>query len=191
MRQVSRVIYKGLPNMLVAGAAAITCTRAGDLDREHIDKERTSVFHVEFLAQTEPREQPKMGPGDLEQRGRELRSALQQTYQKLVDSHELRGGLHGTDVTATVLPYIPVGISFSEAESILKNAGFVIGRRPDLNTPPTPSRPKDWYAVIAKLSPFSKGPVFKVDLYVSLLPRSPGDYSNVSQIGATFFVSGP
>ena len=65
----------------------------------------------------------------LQQRGQELRAALQQTYQELLRTKRLNG--HRTDITQSVLPYISVGMSFRDAETILHNAGFTI-EKPDL-----------------------------------------------------------
>ncbi|HEU5020071.1 MAG TPA: hypothetical protein VFT69_19085 [Pseudolabrys sp.] len=53
----------------------------------------------------------------LEQRGKDLRAAVQQIYQKLGKSGELRTDIHGTDITAIVLTYIPLGTSFGDAET--------------------------------------------------------------------------
>jgi hypothetical protein len=137
----------------------------------------------------EPNETQQIASDDLEQRGKELRAELQQAYQKLVDSRKLGGG-RGTDATEAVLPYIPIGTSFWEAETVLRNAGFVVGPRPDVNAPPNPNRAADWYAVIARINPFStKLLESKISLYVTLLPKSPGDYTIISKISATFFVS--
>ena len=137
------------------------------------------------------KEDHRMVVEDFVKRGKELRAKLQQTYKKLVDSNELRGGLHGTDVTYAVLPYIPIGTSFSGAVAILRNAGFVVGPHPDSNPPPNPNRPKDWYAVVAQITPFAQKFPSRTDLYVSLLPKSPGDYTIVSRIDAQFFISLP
>lgn len=128
---------------------------------------------------------------NFEERGKALRATLEQTYQKLVAAHELRGGLHGTDVTDAVLPYVPIGISFGDAEAILRAAGFDVGPHPDINAPAKPNRPKDWYAVISKINPFISTFSAKVSIYISLLPKSPGDFTSVFEVQATFFVLGP
>jgi hypothetical protein len=131
----------------------------------------------------------EMSSGDLEQRGKKLRTALEDAYRIMITSHTLRGGIHGNDLTATVMLYIPVGTSFKDAEAILRDAGFSIEPYPNLTQPPNPNRASDWYAVIAKISPLAPGDLSKADLYVSLLPISPGDYSKISRITATLFTS--
>jgi hypothetical protein len=119
---------------------------------------------------------------DLEQRGKALRAELDRSYQKLVRSHEIA---QGTDLTEVVLRYIPIGTSFDEAESVLHGAGFVVRPRPNLNVPEV-NRARDWYAVIAKLA-LASNLVAVVDLYISLLPRSPGDYSDISKVSARIY----
>lgn len=121
--------------------------------------------------------------------GKELRIKLEEIYKKLVDTNGLR--LLKTDVTYAVLPFLPVGTSFSEAEAILRNAGFVVEPHPTLNSLSNPNKPKDWYAVLASIAPFHKKFPFVTDLYVMLYPNSPGDYKSVTKISATFLTSGP
>ncbi len=126
---------------------------------------------------------------DAQRRGVELRVAIRRSYKELAASGGLRGGLHGTDVTDTVLPCIPIGTPFDEAIAILKDAGFSIEPYPDLSAPPNPNRARDWYALLAKIDPYKWGPFSNVALYVSLLPPSLGAYTRVSGLSATFFRS--
>jgi hypothetical protein len=131
----------------------------------------------------------QMSADDLEKRGKELRAALQATYESLRSARKLSGG--GTDITDSVLPFIQTGISFSDAETLLRNAGFSVGPHPDLNQTSNPNRATDWYAVVATISPFDSGFMMKVSLYVSLLPLSPGDYTSVAKVSAKLFASTP
>jgi hypothetical protein len=187
MRHAVRAIYKGLI-LLVVGAAAIACCRASDLDQERIGNARAPTFHAELLAQTE---KPQRESDELKRRGKELRAALQRRHLQLVVNNVRIDPVGGVDATDAVLPYIPVGTSFSDAEAILRHAGFVIGKHPNLNAPPDINRGKDWYAVVAEISPFSTWLLVRTDFYVELLPRSPGDYSTVSKVSASFFITGP
>jgi hypothetical protein len=135
---------------------------------------------------------PVVESDELAQRGKELRAALERKYQQISAGEVRVDPFHGADVTDAVLPYIPVGSSFSDAETILRHAGFFVGGHPDVNTQFGPNHGKDWYAVLASISPFARWQMFfRTSLYVVLLPRSPGDYSVVSKIRATFFVMGP
>lgn len=131
----------------------------------------------------------QMSSDELAQRGKELRAALQKTYQDLSRARKLSA--FGTDITETVLPYIQAGMSFSDAEAILRNAGFIV-RHPDLNQATNPNRAKDWYVVTARISRFATSFLFvSIDLFVTLLPKSPGDYTTVAEISATMFLSAP
>jgi hypothetical protein len=131
----------------------------------------------------------RLSADDLERRGKELRAELQRTYESLRAARKLSGG--GTDMTDAVLPYIQTGMSFSDAETILRNAGFLVEPHPDLNSASNPHKPRDWYAVVAVIDPFDAGFMRKVSLYVSLLPASSGDYSSVAKVSATIFTSMP
>jgi hypothetical protein len=130
--------------------------------------------------------------GDLGKRGAELRAALPRAYKRVATANSF-GALHGADVTEDVLPFIPVGTPFTDAVTILKSAGFEILPYPRVNTPPNPNRAKDWYALSARISPYTSGfldrfdPIDRIDLFVSLLPPSPGEYTTVSKVAATFY----
>lgn len=124
----------------------------------------------------------------LHERAAELRSAFQKAYESLLASGKLKPGPFGTDVTTTILPFIPVGTTFDEALIILKDAGFEILSYPNLTERANPNRGRKWYAVLARISPFVKGFVSQVDLYITLLPPSPGTYTIVSEISANFLM---
>jgi hypothetical protein len=127
---------------------------------------------------------------EIERRGAELRAALEANYKKLVELKQLHGG-GDTDATDVVIQYIPVGTKFSEAQDVLQAAGFRIEPHPNLNETTNPNRSRDWYAVLANVSPFASKFPFRVDLTVALLPKAPRDYTDVAEVTATFFVSGP
>jgi hypothetical protein len=126
---------------------------------------------------------------DPEQRGRELRTDLEETYKDFVCTRRLSGGK--ADITDSVLRYIPIGIDFDEAEAILRGAGFTVGPRPDVNLPPNPNGTKDWHGVLARISSFAHRFPTKVGAYVMLLPKSPGDYMIVASVKASFVTSAP
>ena len=136
-----------------------------------------------------PQESLSRSSGNIEKRGRELQAALRNAYHQLRSSGKLAG--LNTDVTSYVLPYLPPGISFEEAEMILADAGFALGPHPGPDQANNPNRATDWYAVLARISPFVEDPPNKVSVYVTLLPKSPGDYLTVDKLTASFFISGP
>ncbi|WP_148210559.1 PASTA domain-containing protein [Beijerinckia indica] len=85
-------------------------------------------------------------------RASEFRAYLEELHNELAQAHKLTGGLHGTDITKNVDAYIKTGMSFTEAEELLKAAGFTVGKRPS-SVPPEINRAKDWYAIVANISP--------------------------------------
>jgi hypothetical protein len=131
----------------------------------------------------------KMSPEEIERRGKELRAALHQTYEELVASEKVSG--LETDISGYIAPYIFAGITFDDAESILRAAGFSLNPRPPDNQAKNPNKAKDWYAVLARISPFVQRVIGKVSVYVTLFPKSPGDYTVVENVQASFFVSMP
>ncbi len=94
-------------------------------------------------------------------------------------------------MTDVVRPYIPVGMTFTDAEAILRDAGFTIYSYPDQHKANAVNRSKHWYAVLAAIPFVKRRFMFRTDLYVSLLPKSPGDYTDVTRVTATVFVTGP
>ncbi len=173
--------------MVAAIAPANASEHAVDSKQQSAAGETTGIRYIPIS--DDKKEVHQVVAKDVVQSGRELRIKLEETYKKLVDTNGLR--LLETDVTYAVLPSIPVGTSFSEAEAILRNAGFVVEPHPTPNSLPDPNKPKDWYAVLASIAPFHKKFPFITDLYVMLYPDSPGDYKSVTKISATFLTSGP
>jgi hypothetical protein len=73
--------------------------------------------YLPSLIYTEPQANKHDGPStDLDQRGKELRAALERKYQQLA-ADKVRIDFNGVDVTDAVLPYIPVGISAMQKRS--------------------------------------------------------------------------
>jgi hypothetical protein len=128
---------------------------------------------------------------NLNQRGKQLRAAFEDAYRSLRASGKFGG--FKIDVTPVVLQYISIGTSFDDAEAILQSAGFFIFPHPDLdapeNGPQNPNRSKLWYAVTAWINPFDQFFPSKISLDVLMLPKSPGDYTTVDKMLATFVIS--
>lgn len=127
-------------------------------------------------------------PHDLQQRGKALRVFLHETYQSLLAAHKLSGT--STDISDLVLPYFPTGTSFQDAEVILRNAGFHV-EYPDLDPQKSNlNKPKDWYGVLASTLLVERFP-FQINAYILLLPKSPGEYTDIARLRVTLFVAGP
>ena len=112
-----------------------------------------------------------MKSNELEHRGKELRKAIDDAYEKLADAEALRGKNTITDV---VIKYIPIGTSFDDAEAILRAAGFKVEER-EMNAkePKVFSRIRDY-----KLTPLFAG----TSVNVILRPKSNDDWSTVQSL---------
>lgn len=126
-----------------------------------------------------------MTTDSLEQRGKQLRAAIDLAFKKLSDARALKP-MGASDITEVVVQYIPVGTSFDEAEYILRSAGFSVDPRPSAN--PTGNRP-DRYDVVGSIVPFVQQLLSRVNVYISLSPRAPGDYSKVNKVSAGIVLS--
>lgn len=130
------------------------------------------------------KEKSAVATESLEQRGKQLRIELEQAYKKMVDAGTLSTDPRvSNDVTDVVIRYIPVGMSFDDAESILRSAGFRVDSRPSANQPRTG---RDRHDVVGAIAPFDQKFLGGADLYVHLSPASPGDYSKVNKVSAGF-----
>lgn len=116
-----------------------------------------------------------------EVRGRQLRAEIDATYKKLVKDRQLKPQGRGRNfITDVVMKYIPVGMSFEHAETILRAAGFTI--LPRTPNPHLPEAEKyDERAVIERYVPTTLG---KTTVTVSLRPRGFDDYSTVQAVSA-------
>ena len=129
-----------------------------------------------------------MTSSSLEQRGKQLRAAIEQTYKKLVDARALKP-MGGNDITKVVVQYIPVGTSFDDAESILRSAEFKVYPRPSAN--PTGDR-QDKYDVVGEIDSFDWKRIFslsKVSVLIHLSPNAPGNYDKVNKVYAGIALS--
>ena len=122
----------------------------------------------------------------LERRGQALRNALENEYHRV-----LRRSGPNVDVTDVVLPFISNGMPFANAEAILRAAGFAVGRRPQPSSVLESNRNKEWYAVIASIEHFKENGLVDVSAYVTLLPKSPDDYTVVDEMKAVLFFTMP
>jgi hypothetical protein len=121
--------------------------------------------------------------GELRQRGKALRNEIGSVYKTLKAEQKITG--RGTDIDDLVMKYIPLGSSFDDAEEILRSAGFRVSRRPPSDT--TSDRP-DRYNVVGFLKLDGSFGI-KIQAIVSLRPKGPGDYSEVSGVSAGIFLS--
>lgn len=118
----------------------------------------------------------QMITNDLEARGKQLRSAIDERYKQLASGEMKSSGYPNNDITDVVTQYVPVGISFDEAEIILRSAGFKIGPRG--SSPLTPKR----FAVDAVIDKYVTTIIGHTDISVSLEPLSSTDWRLVKKV---------
>jgi hypothetical protein len=144
-----------------------------------------AIVHRRATAQTtnriekaQPTQGNEMSPQDrIQAKGKELRSAIEAIYAQMPVSNV--GGIRlaplslGRDISDTIERYIPSGISFDEAESILQRAGFTITR--PRRTEPVPEFKKfqESYDVLADVDVRTGNPPVQMRVRVGL--RTPGD----------------
>jgi hypothetical protein len=112
----------------------------------------------------------------LRQKGAQLRAQIDATYRQLRASKTLKNTVNdGNDVTAIVLNYIPRGTTFEVAEAILRATGCTIGQ-PEHGHIFARAHMRDGFLRM------------KHAFAVELVPRSPGDFSTVSDIRASIYL---
>jgi hypothetical protein len=127
---------------------------------------------------------------DLDGRGDQLRLDIQELYSSMKRNKTLRASIN--DISDFIKGYTPEGMSFDDAEHILRRAGLDVLERPDINTPDDPLWPNrsDKYDVIATLLLPSEF-MSRAELMLGLRPKSPGDYSTVKEVRAAIILSYP
>jgi len=173
LSHTSAVILK-LDRRTGFAVAIVGCASAAN-DIE-IRKSRSEADGVEFW----------LPNATLEQRGITLRIELEKAFDRLAATGKLS---FRNDVTASILPYISAGMTFEEAESVLRAAGFIVYPHPGAREEQDRNRPRDWYAVLAEIPEFSRRVLGNVAVYVTLYPEAPGDYGNVKDLKASIFVT--
>ncbi len=129
---------------------------------------------------------------NLEVRGKQLRTAIDQAYKRMSDAQTIRG--RWVNITSVVVPYIPAGMSFDDAEQVLRSAGFEVKPRPG------PKGLKDHtdpykYNVEALIKNYTNpylnwlSSPFGVSIAVDLTPKAPRDYTKVLRVEASILVS--
>jgi hypothetical protein len=124
-----------------------------------------------------------MSTAGIEQRGKNLKNKLSAVCSALIANGEVSS--RGTDLSTIVSDYVPTGISFFEAESILRAAGFTFGPEPKPGSVPQS------YAVVGVITTFNDYGPERFDLFVDLYPKSPFLFTIVDRITASFYVTLP
>jgi hypothetical protein len=118
--------------------------------------------------------------------GKQLRAEIEQVYAERKAAGSLKSMGRGRNiVTDMVVKYIPIGISFDEAEAILRAAGCKVGPRPNTGHD-TLAYDDD---VIARLFLASSFLVSATEFFVGLSPKSVGDYGTVDKLEADIVIT--
>jgi hypothetical protein len=119
---------------------------------------------------------------DLDMRGKQLRFELHQLYSSMARNKTLRVTPFSNDIKNFVVRHIPAGISFDDAERILRSAGFDVLERPGIDDPEAS------HGVFAALL-LHRRLLSRCDVMISMRPNSLGDYSTVKEIQASLVVT--
>ncbi len=112
----------------------------------------------------------------MHQRAEQLRAAIDEVFLQLQASKSLKRSIHdGNDVTAIVVTYIPVGMSFDDAEATLKATGWKI----------EPSRQGQ---IIARARMRDRLFDAKHALAVEVVPEASDGFSVVKAVSATIYL---
>lgn len=138
--------------------------------------------------ETNTEKEKMMKSNELEQRGKQLRKAIDEKYKRLADAKALKIMGHGrNNITDDVIKYIPIGTSFDDAEAILRAAGFEVGKR-DMNP-----IIHDYYGVYSVIRHYKLlTPLFAgTSVGVLLQPKNKDDWSTVQSLEADFKIVYP
>ena len=144
----------------------------------------------------------QMSALDFQERGARLRLELKRTYEDLRHTGGFKSA--GNDVSSVVKKYVPVGTSFADAQTTLRNAGFDIDplplREPATNSSPLSSAEHELssaehesvmrFAIFATLV-LAQYRASKITVEITLLPKILGaDHNIVKGVRAAIYYRG-
>jgi hypothetical protein len=121
---------------------------------------------------------------EIESRGERLRAEVEATYKNLNASHSLKSP---SDLTEMVVKYIPEGISFDDAERILRAAGCAVRLPSKGFRGPTLNFRDDVVGEFELSHSFLRKTMFEV----TLSPASRDDYSRVAKVVGAIWIETP
>lgn len=131
----------------------------------------------------------KVSRAELAEKGVALRNAVLLAYEEGIRSNRLSAGMNGNNITNVVRRFLPGGVSFSDAEQVLRGGGFSVSSRPIKLVESVRLDKFDVYGVLeppsAELPPASR-----VQIFVQLHPVYGNDYTrNFEVTGSIFIIS--
>jgi hypothetical protein len=124
---------------------------------------------------------------DLKTRGQQLRADIDALYHGRKPHKEVHyNDPDGLDITDTVIKYLPIGISFDDAESILRFAGFKVSRKAAHEEGNTQSTART-EAHIVPYGHFLFFWSYYSSVNVTLIPKTTGDFGEVGEVSGNIF----
>lgn len=124
--------------------------------------------------------------GVIETRAKELRAAIDMLYAGLPVEKKpwinLVPPTPDKEISDLIRRYIPVGISFDDAEAILQRADFEIIQPRKTALSPTYTNHLSTYDVVAQLRRFTENPPAHMLVRVVLRPKGVMDYGMVGEL---------
>lgn len=137
------------------------------------------------FGETIQKEKNTMSSDSLEQRGKKLRAEVENIFRSLKATNSLKPMGQGRNfVTQAVIKYIPVGTSFDDAEAILRAAGCDVSPRSYEKLVGNQFYKSNVLGTLTLPGNFLSSTKFSI----SLIPKSPGDYSVVNEAVAEIIV---
>jgi hypothetical protein len=128
---------------------------------------------------------------DFQERGARLRLELERTYQNLRHTGEFKSA--GNDVSSIVQKYVPIGMSFADAEITLRSSGFNVDPLLPREPPKTPStlRSDERKLAIFGTLVLAQHGVSRIAVEITLLPKISGaDQDAVKNVRAVIYYRG-
>lgn len=146
-----------------------------------------SLAHYHPAAYAQTTASSALSPQVLRQRGHDLRRDLIAEYKRLRGARLIIYRKSYPDVSALVAKYIPPGISFNDAESILDAAGRWHRKNPPETTPLQPGADGTiGVRILLPTSIFEFGAGYSC--WITLVPRVPGEFTTVGEVKASILV---
>lgn len=124
---------------------------------------------------------------DWKVRGHQLRADIDALYFGRKPHKEVHyNDPNGLDISDTVIKYCPIGISFDDAESILRSAGFTVSRKAAVAEGNTKSAAR----IEGYIEPYEHFLFFwsyHSSVKVSLISKSTGDFDEVGEVTGRIF----
>src|SRR5262245_21232201 len=111
-------------------------------------RDRRCVLILGFVASLAMLAPAVAADADAASVGKALRARLDALFQWLRSDKKIASGVRGNDISALVREYSPPGMSFVDAEQVLRSAGFRVYPRPSAPDPVSGSQREHVSAIL-------------------------------------------